>query len=205
MDLQDGSTNYGPSSGAGNGWNRKRREVLDFCHLYGRWQNRLYHDQPNFLADGAYPNDAAGLEVATTPGYKTYAAIDAPLVGIVREEAKHVTEVRDVMEARNFLMVKVGDKDWQVLAQADWSYTNVATGKPSGMSGGNFPTTISWKDKASKPDPLFKKTKPGKTTTDAPITPPSRNPTAAVSFIGVNANWTVIVDSPMARHYRNSR
>ena len=69
-----------------------------------------------------------------------------------------------MMEARNFLMVKMGDKDWQVLAQADWLYTNVATGDKDKVRPDFFPTKITYTALASKSDPLFEENKTRKTT-----------------------------------------
>lgn len=156
---------------------------------------------PDFLADSTYPHETE-LTVATPAGFKIYTTTDQPNVPVPNreDEVKNVTEVRDIMEARNFLLVKVGDKDWQVIAQGDWSYKNVATGEKSKMSGGTFPTKISW-SKESKPDPLFKSTKPGKIPTNKPLLPP-RDSHAAVNYLRSKANWTIVNDTAMAQKYR---
>ena len=154
----------------------------------------------DFLADSAYPNDVSQgfLETTNTPGHKSYWAYDQADITLTPDEGRDLIEVKDVMEARNFLMVKVGSAEWQVLAQVNWSYTDVAARQKSQMSTGV-------KDIKVKlvADPIFKKTKPGVAPTQTPVSvPPARVTKAASNYINSKANWKVTKESEMANKYR---
>ena len=113
-------------------------------------------------------------------------------------------EAREVLIARNFLMLKVGNEEPQLISQVNWGYTIAAEFTKSQMTAPHYNTKRNMGADICLPIPSIGVTMSSGTPKDQPITA-NRYSDAALRFFGNNSNWTATgpPDSIAHKYSRN--